>query len=105
MTRRHSFARRTHGRALPRLETLENRVTPAVTTLFDQASGALLIRGDAQASNVSIVADGDSFMVTGTNQDGDFTAVRSIEVDLGGGADTFNLDLSAADSLGMRVSA
>jgi len=108
----------------PRLEVLEDRQVPTVTTSFNAATGALTISGDKRANLIDIVSDGaGSITVTGDGvTTGPFFGITSLNVkagsgndritytspgdvfnggafnvniDMGGGSDTFIADLGA----------
>src|SRR5262245_31585677 len=103
MSFRKKVASRWNRMARPRLEALEGRWCPS-TVSFN--NGVLTIRGDANDNEVSIVADGDDFVVTVDGEEDTFTGVERIRADLRGGDDEFTLDLNAANSpLDLRVDA
>src|SRR5688572_24342630 len=86
---------RRHGRALPRLEALEDRSCPSVTAVF--TGGVLTLTGDGADDNISVTADAGgalTFTGTATTPTVDLDDVDQIVVDLGGGNDIAVIDFS-----------
>lgn len=108
-------------RAIPKLESLNDRVLPSVT--FIEKGDTLVIRGDNQANNivindngtsvagnVTVLADGQSYTATGSiatirvltrggndsvqyDLSSDLWGARNVIADLGNGADSFVANL------------
>jgi len=88
-----------------RLETLENRWCPSVTSGITE--GTLTVTGDARANGVRIVANGDQVTVTTGGRSQTFTGIDTVTADLRGGSDRLNMSFSgnASQTLNVNVMA
>src|SRR5688500_15657992 len=78
----------------PWLELLQSRILPSID--IDFSGGTLTITGDDETDEVTIVAEEDGTVtveVAGEDPE-EFENVDEIEVDLGTGGDTLNLEVS-----------
>lgn len=89
----------------PRLEGLEDRCCPSVNSSFND--GTLRLSGNGAADEITIRATGeDRIRVTGFTTGAatrDFNRVDRIVINLGGGANTINLNLSADADVDLHI--
>jgi len=83
-----------------RLETLEDRNCPSVTSVV--SNGVLTVTGTEGADTVSVRATGDNRFTVSDSQ-GEFTNVQRVVIDLRGGDDTLNLDTALDMTTSVQV--